>query len=393
MKEKYRNKRFDDVEMRSKMELLAELQVHQTELETQNHELKKMQQQLEESLERYTSLYDYAPVGYLTLDKKGIVLEINLTGCVLLGFERTHILKKPFTLHLVKNQYQTFLHFLHQTFNSNDNVVTELSVKHCLHQELYIRLESRTVNKTNTCRVIMTDINELKKTTNLNNLLFVENRGLVQRLFAIQEKERRYVVRELHDELGQWISAIYAEAEAISNHANQESTIYASAQSISECTHNMHHVIRRMLFELRPPLLDTFGLKDALLELKEQWRLNHPGISLEYKLEGELDKLDEVTNITVYRIIQESLNNVISHAEATRVQLFLSRETDADSAVDTLTLRVKDNGKGYDKHQASGGIGMLGMRERAVAINGNFAVRSSPDDGTEIYVTLPVKKN
>ena len=388
----HNNKRFDDAEPRDKMELLAELQAHQIELKMQNDELKKTQQQLEETRDRYADLYDYAPVGYLTLDRRGYVLKINLTGCILLGLERASVVNKPFATHLDANQYQVFLAHLNKTFNSNNNVVGELTFKN--HpDEKYVRLESRTVNNSDTCRMIMTDIGPLKAMTNLNEALLIENRRLMQNLFSVQEKERRYIARELHDELSQWISAIYAEAETICNSISKAATAYVSAQSISESTQKMHQVIRRILYELRPPLLDTFGLKGALHELTKQWCKSHTHIALEYNLEGELENLGDDITITLYRIIQESLNNVCSHSNATAAQLNLSIETDAASADDSLVLRVRDNGKGFDTQKTSPGIGLVGMRERALAAGGEFTVRSLPNDGTEIYAKLPIKKN
>jgi PAS domain S-box-containing protein len=393
MKQKNNNRRFDDIEIRSKLELLADLQIHQVELQMQNNALKETQQQLEETRDRYADLFDYAPVGYLTLDSTGNILEINLTGCAMLGLERASVVNKPFIVHLAEGHCQTFLHHLKQTFNSKNNAVTELKIKSRFDQEKHVRLESKMAHKTNICRMIMTDIDQLRKTTSFNDALLNENRRLMQNLFTVQEKERRFIVGELHDELGQWISAIYAEAETISNHANKESIIYPCAQSISESTQKMHQVIRKMLHELRPPLLDTLGLKDALLELKKQWCSHHVYISLEFRVEGDLTKLGEQLNITIYRIIQESLNNICSHSDATSAEVCLRRETGKTSAVDMLVLNVKDNGKGYDTNQANPGIGLLGMRERAISAGGKFTVNSSPNNGTQIHASLPIPKN
>lgn len=393
MKQKH-NKRFDDVEIRSKLELLAELQTHQIELEMQNNELRNMQQKLEETRDRYADLYDYAPVAYLTLDKNGNILKINLTGCALLELERASIVNHSFISFLAADQYQVFWHHLKQAFNSKNNIVSELKIKNRLNEEKHVRLESKVVtHKPNTCRMIITDIDQLIKTTNFNDSLLIENRRLMQNLFKIQEKERLFIVRELHDELGQWISAIYAEAKTISNHTDKKSIIYPCAQSISECTQKMHQVIRNMLHELRPPLLDTLGLKDALLELKKQWCSNHADIPLEFSVEGELTNLGEQLNITVYRIVQESLNNICSHSDATSAEVYVSRDTDRTCAVDMLVLNVKDNGKGYDTNQKNSGIGLLGMRERAISVGGHFTVNSSPNNGAQIHVRLPILEN
>ncbi|MDP1558036.1 MAG: histidine kinase [Nitrosomonas sp.] len=382
--------RFDDKEARSKMQLLAELQIHQVELEMQNDELRSTQQQLEESRDRFASLYDYAPVGYLTLDKAGYIQEINLTASIMLNVERVSLLGKPFVAYLVQKESNAFFHYLQQIFESSDNSVIELKIKDSRHKEKYVRLESSRVKDSDTCRMVMTNINQLKETTNQKIRLLQENRQLMQNLFKIQEEERSLLARELHDELGQWLTAIYAEAETIANRSFKESTINASAQAISQCVTKTHEVIRSMLHQLRLVQLNTLGLKDALLELKEYWCSHHSNTALELKLEGELDELDEHINITVYRITQEALNNICSHAEATWAQIHLRRIADVTGAVDTLLLSVKDNGKGYQVGERSKGLGLLGMRERAIAAGGEFTLHSAPNDGTQINVKLPL---
>jgi two-component system nitrate/nitrite sensor histidine kinase NarX/two-component system sensor histidine kinase UhpB len=130
MNEKHDSMKTDDSEVYSKIALLTELQAHQTELEIQNCKFKDMQQQLEAMRSRYADLYDNAPVGYLTLDKAGNILAINLTGSsILLGKKRASILNKSFLSYIVHDDSHRFLSHLQQTFNSSHNVVTELRIK------------------------------------------------------------------------------------------------------------------------------------------------------------------------------------------------------------------------------------------------------------------------
>ena len=213
----------------------------------------------------------------------------------------------------------------------------------------------------------------------------------MKELFHIQEKERRILARELHDELGQWLTAIRAVSEVILNYIEKDSTILTSTQAIKECTEKMHQVIRTMLHRLRPLLLDTLGLPDALLELRKQWYSYHPQTTLELKLEGELATLDEQFNITIFRLIQEGLNNIYKHSEATWAQISLTRETIENSAADFWLLKIEDNGKGYDTNQQFKGLGLVGMRERVIAMDGKLTVRSACNEGTEINIRLPIK--
>lgn len=390
MKHNYDKKRFDDSEVRSKMQLLAELQIHQAELELQNFELKNVQRQLEESRNRYADLYDYAPIGYLTLDKEGCILETNLTGSKMLNIERAFIVGKPFTSYLVKDDNRAFLHYLRQTFNTSDNTTAELRIKSDSHKEKHVRLESSVVKDTNTCRMVMTDIDQLKETTHCNQKLLQGNRLLMQNIFKIQEEERRHLSCDLHDELGQWLTAIHVEAEMLANLSQKNPAINSSALAISACVKETHSIMRNMLHQLRPVLLDTLGLEAALLELKKHWRSHNYDITINFKFEGELDKLGEHINITIYRIVQEALSNICSHAQATRAQIHLNRPVKGTAASNTLLLSVEDNGKGYKFNQKSKGLGMLGMRERTIAAGGKFTVSSAPSSGTLLTVKLPL---
>ncbi len=109
------------------------------------------------------------------------------------------------------------------------------------------------------------------------------------------------------------------------------------------------------------------------------------------KLGGELDKLSEPVNIAVYRIVQEGLTNIYNHAEATWAQISLSRENGLEPADDCLLLTIEDNGKGYNTQQQFRGLGLLGMRERVIALNGSLSVRSACNEGTEITIKLPIE--
>lgn len=407
-------RRFDDNQIRSKAQLSTDLQTYQIELEMQNRELREAQQQLEETRDRYTALYDYAPVGYFTLDRAGRVLEINLTGSSMLGVERAHLVGQPFITHIAKGDIHAFLQHLHDIFSNHGNVVTELRLRVRGNESCFVRLESLVTSSGQTARSVMTDIYQLKDAARRNLELLRENRLLTQGLFKIQEEERRHLSRELHDELGQWLTAISAEVRAISNSVNKDSNIYAGTQAIAESAGKMNEVIHDLLHQLRPALLDVLGLADSLYELKKQWCARHPQTSCELVQEGGLEGLSEMVNITVYRIVQEALNNIGSHAHASRVVVRLRREqgeapaangplpnmedalfsmvSSAVPVTDTLWLSVEDNGRGYNPAQQSGRLGLLGMRERAIAAGGEFTVHSTPGHGTHIAVRLPVKQ-
>ena len=391
MKDEHR--RQDDDIPHSKLELLVELQIHQTELEMQNQELRKAQQQLEESRNHYADLYDYAPVGYLTLDKTGNIQSINLTGAILLEKEREFLIGKPFIACFPHIDQQAFSHYLQGIFKHFTNTTLDLKVWNAEEQLRFFRLDSTLDDNSSMCRMIMSDISQLKKTINLNRELLNGNRRLMKEFFCVQEKERRALACELHDELGQWLTATRAENEVILNNTEKDSIIFISAHAIKQCIQKMHEVIRTKLHKLRPVLLDTLGLSEALLDLKKQWCSHHPKTILEFKLDCDLTNLSELLNIAVFRLIQESLNNIGNHSEATWAQISLCRETAENSAVDFLLLNIEDNGKGYDTNQKYTGLGLLGIRERVIAMDGTLSMRSAHNEGTEINIRLPIENS
>jgi glucose-6-phosphate-specific signal transduction histidine kinase len=237
------------------------------------------------------------------------------------------------------------------------------------------------------------DISHIKSALVRNSELLAQNRELTRSLFTVQEEERKHLARELHDELGQWLTAIQAEAHVICNIANSHAPkIYDSALAISNSAKEVHGVIRGMLRKLRPSMLDELGLADSLRELHFQWCSNHPDVVCEIKLNVPLDELGEEINVTIYRLVQESLSNIANHARALRVVVSFRRETDSASGTEFLSLQVEDDGRGFDVKQTPSGIGLLGMRERVIATGGEFYIDSMPGSGTKITARMPLKK-
>lgn len=224
----------------------------------------------------------------------------------------------------------------------------------------------------------------------VHNLLR-QNRQLSGRMFSMQEEERRILSRELHDEIGQWLTAIHFQVKTISRIAESSSPIHASVQIINESAARMHEMIHRMVKNLRPTVLDAHGLVDGLHELEVQWHQACPRIACEFMLKGDLNSLNEDLNITLYRLVQEALNNTAKYAQASRVSVKLHRVQGKTPDADTILLSVEDDGTGFDPNQPSDGVGLIGMRERVIAAGGKFDLYSAPGRGVRISCKLPVK--
>ena len=215
-----------------------------------------------------------------------------------------------------------------------------------------------------------------------------ENRLLTQKSLAIQEDERRILAQELHDEFGQSITAIKAVLASIEQMKHQDSEMLKnSARTIGTFSDRMYEVARRMMRQLRPAILDEFGLILALQDMIDDWNSRHEDVFCHFEFKGKFDELGEEVNISIYRVIQESLTNIVKHAQATDVTVCLNR-VENDSSYDLgVELLIKDNGIGFDETTPRG-LGLLGMRERIEALKGSFEMNSGINQGVEIIVSL-----
>lgn len=238
---------------------------------------------------------------------------------------------------------------------------------------------------------ISRDISDRLADERLTRNLLLQARTHTRHMFDVQEGERRKISRELHDELGQWLTAIQAETQAIENIACTTSPkMLGSIRAVKQSAESMHEVIRRMVHSLRPALLDTLGLADSLRELERQWCQPRLGISCEFWFEGDIASLGDDLNITIFRIVQEALNNIASYAQANHVAVHLRRVPGEVVGADTLLLSIRDDGVGFDAGQKFRGTGLLGMRERVIAAGGEFELNSAPGQGVRIHIKLPV---
>ncbi len=220
-----------------------------------------------------------------------------------------------------------------------------------------------------------------------------ENRQLTALIQSHIEDERRSLARELHDELGQYVTAIKTFAVTIANKTETKAPdISGYAQTIVAAANHIYDGMHNIIVQLRPGSLDNLGLAETLKDAVNNLQKQQPDIRINLQLAGKLDALGESLNINIYRIVQESLNNAIKHAEAKNIDIKL--ETTKTGA---LQLMIKDDGKGMNIHDVdqSNHFGLLGMRERVQSFKGSFNVDSEPHNntgakkGTAIYINIP----
>jgi two-component system sensor histidine kinase UhpB len=212
-----------------------------------------------------------------------------------------------------------------------------------------------------------------------------ENRELTQMIQSHIEEERRTIARELHDELGQSITAIRSFGLIIQQSAAGDARLDEAARLVVETAGRMYDAVHEMIPRLRPFALDSFGLGDAVGDLLAAWRVRDTGVTLQLHLQEPLPQLGAEQSICAYRILQEALTNAIRHARAGQISVSLTIEADA------LLVRVTDDGVGLDPEwDRRGHYGVRGMRERAVASGGSLEMISDPGQGTQVVARLPL---
>ncbi|GGV90356.1 HAMP domain-containing sensor histidine kinase [Streptomyces massasporeus] len=198
------------------------------------------------------------------------------------------------------------------------------------------------------------------------------------RVLSAQEAERRRVAQELHDEVGQTLTAVLLELERVAGQAPPG--LREEMRQVQETTRAGLDEVRRIARRLRPGVLDELGLASALKSLATDF--GAPGLSVRHRLDADLPPLDREAEVVLYRVAQEGLTNVARHARARHAEIVLRRTHTG------VELYVRDDGHGTG--DAAEGAGIRGMRERALLVGAGLALVPGPGGGTEVRLTVPV---
>ncbi|HMQ51703.1 MAG TPA: PAS domain S-box protein [Anaerolineae bacterium] len=510
--------------------LVHELRVHQIELELQNEELRQAHYDLEASRDRYSSLFDFAPVGYFTIDQQGIILEANLTTTTLLGYERRALINQPFTRFIASKDQDAYYLFQRALFSHRTPHTCELNfvkkngsifdgrlealitqdhrdeLPHCLlvliditeRRQMQRRLQcerdfaetlietaeaiilvldpqgqivrfnrymeeisgytltevwgkdwfdtfipardrqrmraiflkaisdhktqgaisvivtkdrhereiawyDKTLKNANGTiiglLVIGQDVTEQNRAESERANLFEEVsrqreqlRAITRRLADAQEADRKAFARELHDRVGQSLTALDLNLNIIQSEL-RHSTVQVSEltrtrleDSLALVAQTAEH-IRDVMANLRPPVLDDYGLVAAV-----RWYANEFSSRVDFRVVVQSEQLEPrlpaPVEDSLFRIVQEALTNVAKHAAADLVSITISTDDDH------IRLVITDNGRGFELHQWSDPAqrqswGIVTMTERAEAIGGRMTVKSTLGQGTQVIVEVP----
>jgi two-component system, NarL family, sensor histidine kinase UhpB len=227
------------------------------------------------------------------------------------------------------------------------------------------------------------EVIELTRTFNdMLDRLESERRESVRRTVLAQEDERLQLARELHDEIGQSLTGLLLQLDYVAKAAPPE--LAPEAADAREAARGSLEEVRRIARQLRPEALDDLGLTSAITHLADRFAALS-GLEIRRALDRNLPPLDPEVELVIYRVAQESMTNVIRHADARRVDLELTRSPDG------IRLRVADDGAGIA--HAREGAGIKGMRERAVLAGARLRITDAPAGGTEVELDVPTSQD
>ena len=217
-----------------------------------------------------------------------------------------------------------------------------------------------------------------------------DKRRLAERTVSLQDVERKEIARELHDEFGPYLFSLRAHASALAKQADGRApsaeAVRKHGSAMMEQINALQQFNRRVLERLRPVGLAELGLRQALESLSRLWRESHPDVAIETVISPALGVTGETADLTIYRIVQEALTNVFRHAGATSVNVVIEPAEQASGRF-CARVRVRDNGRGMEPGQKLG-FGLVGMRERILALGGTLNVVSG-DGGLTVEALVP----
>lgn len=352
-------------------------------------ERKKAEEQLIKSEKYLDNIINNIGDPVFVKDEQSRLLLVNDAFCKIFNLSRTNIIGKTLAEDVPPDQRESFLRI--------DREVIESGIENSNEEMLKVRDGETQIIATKKNRFIdeggnkfligtIRDITARKKSEELVLKTSEELRLLMQHLQNVREEERKRIGREIHDDLGQQLTAIKMHAAWINKKVPEDQTaIKEKLIGIIELLDSSNLSIRKILNELRVGVLDNDGLIDGLWWLGQQFE-ETTAVELDFVTNLKSIKVNEQTAVCVFRILQESLNNITKYADAKKVSI----EVNIDD--NKLTMIVIDNGKGFetDSLPAENSFGILGMKERISAIKGEFSLQSTLGKGTELKITVPV---
>jgi PAS domain S-box-containing protein len=355
---------------------------------------KLVEQALRQSEERYRALFENAKDVTYVHDLSGKYTSVNRAAEKLTGYRLSEILGKSFINFVPPEQIENIRSQLCRKLVEEGETSYESEVITKDGRRLAVEVNSHLIFENGAAVAVQgtaRDITERKAAEAKLKATSEQLRALSARLQSAREEEGTRIAREIHDELGSVLTSLKWDLEGIDRHFStpigptELAALREKLHALMARTDLAISAIRRIASELRPSVLDDLGLVAAIEWQAQQFQLR-TGIVCYCDCSLEKVELTEAQSTAVFRILQEALTNVLRHAQATRVDIKISKENDV------LVLSVSDNGKGIPESETSDqqSLGILGMRERAHLIAGEIDIKGVEGKGTVVIVRVPI---
>ncbi|MEN2994823.1 MAG: ABC transporter substrate binding protein [Thermodesulfovibrio sp.] len=351
---------------------------------------KKIEEQLRISEKKYRDLYDNAPDMYHSVDKNGIIIECNETEAKMLGYKKEEIIGKPITYFMTEESKKAHAEFfsniekysfvqVERDFVRKDGSVFTASLN------VYVEVDekgnfvrTRTIGRDITYRKNMEE--ELRRSREALRKLSVY-------LQNVRENERKEIAKEIHDELGQSLTALKLSLSWIKKRIEDE-VLHKKFEETLSIVNALIKQVQNISNRLRPSIIDYLTLEDAIIWQVKEFEKN-TSIVCQVDISEDGVKLSKNVSLTIFRIFQEALTNIARHANATEVYIKMFKSESS------LLLIIKDNGIGIPEEKIKNpeSFGLMAMRERAYSIGATLDIRRGSERGTEIIISVPIKTN
>lgn len=350
---------------------------------------KKAENELIKSEEKYRLLFKNNPLPVWIVNKENhFFLDINNAAIKLYGYSKEEFLNLKATEVRPKDEVEKYLNSMK---DESSNIKTSGPWTHILKNGEIIKVEITAENiiyDDKLCRlIVVNNITEKLKTQELLENTSQQLRELASYLQNIREEERRDIAREIHDELGQQLTGLKMDVSWIKKKIQKETEQFdPKLTEILLLIDNTVKSVRRISTKLRPSILDDLGFKAALDWLLHDYE-KRTRTTLHFTYNINEKELKNAHSIGLYRIVQESLNNIAKHANANNIYI------NFEKVQDKLVLTIRDDGSGFDKNQnkKEKSFGLLGIQERVIMMNGLYEINSEINKGTEIIVIIPLE--
>ena len=340
-------------------------------------------------LSRYRTMFDFAAIGYLSVNYDGIILESNLFFANLLGEERQQLLNRDVRIFLNSDSLAIFENWLKDPSADNEKRSSEMTMKRRDGSVLFTEAECLHHAVAHEFLLTFIDLTYRRQSNERMLSLTQKLRDLSAHIEAGMEKEKKRISREIHDGLGSSLSALKMELSLLSrrlNPENQDPEIAKHIRSMSVLVESTVELVRKLATELRPEVLDELGLLAALKWYTRDFE-ERTGIQTGFTVYPKDFRLEPKLSTAVFRIFQEIMNNISRHSKAGKVTIFLRKQQHL------FLMRVRDDGIGIREEEMNNkrSFGIIGMQERVKLQKGQIKIHGIRNKGTTIVLEIPIQ--